>query len=282
MKKMKGLLLVAIVAITMVSCSTVPAGNVGIKFYLLGSDKGVDYQVLTPGRYWIGVNEKLFLFPTQHQTMVWTADQREGSPSDEHFDFQSKEGLQLKGNFAIEYHIKAPNVPSVFETYKQGADEVSQIILRNVMRDAINESASYFTAAEIFGQKKMQFMDSVKVNAKQLAEVKKFTIDNVYLLGNIIPPASVVTALNNKIKAKEIAQQTENELRQTEAEAKKVIAKADGEAQAILRKAEAQAKANRMIQQSITNALIDYEKVKRWDGKLPQVTGGGGVLLNLK
>jgi regulator of protease activity HflC (stomatin/prohibitin superfamily) len=282
MRKMKKLLMMIAAVVTLVSCSTVPAGNVGVKFYLLGTDKGVDYDVLTPGRYYIGVNEKLYLFPTQHQTMVWTADKREGSPNDEHFDFQSKEGLQLEGNFAIEYHITPLNVPQVFETYKKGADEISQTVLRNVTRDAINEAASHFTASEIFGEKKMQFMDSVKANATELAEAKKFTIDNVYLLGNIIPPASVVTALNNKIKAKEIAQQTENELRQTEAEAKKVIAKADGEAQAILRKAEAQAKANRMIQQSITNALIDYEKVKRWDGKLPQVTGGGGVLLNLK
>ena len=41
-----------VILMTMItSCSKVPAGNVGIKFYLLGKDKGVDYDVLTPGRY---------------------------------------------------------------------------------------------------------------------------------------------------------------------------------------------------------------------------------------
>ena len=218
------------------------------------------------------------MFPTQHQTMVWTADEREGSPSDEHFDFQSKEGLQLKGNFAIEYHIEAPNVPPVFETYKQGAKEVSEIVLRNVMRDAINKSASYFTAAEIFGEKKMQFMDSVKTYAIEMAIIKKFTIDNVYLLGNIIPPESVVMALNNKIKAKEIAQQKENELRQTEADAQKKIAAANGTAQSILIEAQAQAKANRLISASITPTLVEYQKILKWDGKQPNVTGANAII----
>jgi regulator of protease activity HflC (stomatin/prohibitin superfamily) len=281
MKKMKKLLMMMAAVVTLVSCSTVPAGNVGVKFYLLGSDKGVDYDVLTPGRYYIGVNEKLYLFPTQHQTMVWTADQREGSPNDEHFDFQSKEGLQLKGNFAIEYHITPENVPQVFETYKRGAREVSQVVLRNVMRDAINEAASHFTASEIFGEKKMQFMDSVRVNATELAKVKKFTIDNVYLLGNIIPPKAVKDALDNKIKAKEIAQQKENELRQTEADAKKKIAAARGEAESILLKAEAQAKANQLISRSITKNLFDYKKIDKWNGEVSKVTGGSGVLLNM-
>ena len=76
MKKLRNLLFVMMAALTLASCSTVPAGNVGIKFHLLGGSKGVDYDVLTPGRYWIGINEKLYLFPTQHQTMIWTDDQR--------------------------------------------------------------------------------------------------------------------------------------------------------------------------------------------------------------
>ena len=62
-------------------CSKVPAGNVGIKVFLLGGAKGVDSQELGPGRYWIGWNEDLFLFPTWTQSYVWTKDPAEGSPT---------------------------------------------------------------------------------------------------------------------------------------------------------------------------------------------------------
>jgi hypothetical protein len=39
--------------------------------------------------------------------------------------------------------------------------------------------------------------------------------------------------------------------------------------------AAAQSKANLQLAQSITQNLVQYEMVKRWDGKLPQVSGGG-------
>ena len=95
--KFKGLLLIVMVAFLSLatSCSKVPAGNVGIKFYLLGGEKGIDYEVKTPGRYWIGINEELYLFPTRHQTKTWTTDKRETSPIDEDFEFQSKNGLKI-------------------------------------------------------------------------------------------------------------------------------------------------------------------------------------------
>jgi hypothetical protein len=35
--------------LTLAACSKVPAGNVGIKVYLLGGDKGVDHEELGPG-----------------------------------------------------------------------------------------------------------------------------------------------------------------------------------------------------------------------------------------
>ena len=71
--KFAKMMLIALLALTMVACSKAPAGHVGVKYYLLGGDKGVDSEELPPGRYWIGVNEELYLFPTFTQNYVWTA-----------------------------------------------------------------------------------------------------------------------------------------------------------------------------------------------------------------
>ena len=54
------------------SFEKVEAGYVGIKVNMLGSDKGVDSEVLGVGRYWIGWNQELFKFPTFQQTVSWT------------------------------------------------------------------------------------------------------------------------------------------------------------------------------------------------------------------
>lgn len=42
--------------------------------------------------------------------------------------------------------------------------------------------------------------------------------------------------------------------------------------------AEAQAEANRKIAESLSDTLIEYQKVQKWDGKLPTVSGGNALV----
>lgn len=263
------------------SCSKVPAGNVGIEFHLLGGEKGVDYDVLKPGRYWIGVNEELFLFPTYNQSKIWTSDKREGSRTDDDFNFQSKKGLKLSASVSVEYHVKAEDVPEIFETYKKGLEEVTNKVLRNSLRNAFNIASSTRMAEEIYGEGKVEFMAAVDSIAKIEAVQRGITIDDIFLIGNIVVPTSITKALNAKIEATQLAQQKENELRSTEADKQKLLLKAEGQAGSILKVATAQAQANRLINASLTKTLVDYKKIEKWDGKLPQVSGAN-ALVNLK
>lgn len=42
--------------------------------------------------------------------------------------------------------------------------------------------------------------------------------------------------------------------------------------------AEAQANANKELADSISDALINYQKIEKWDGKLPKVTGSNAIV----
>ena len=53
---------------------------------------------------------------------------------------------------------------------------------------------------------------------------------------------------------------------------------ADAEAYAVKVQADAQAEANKKINASLTEELINYNKVNRWDGKLPTFNGGGQTI----
>jgi len=65
------------------------------------------------------------------------------------------------------------------------------------------------------------------------------------------------------------------------AEAKIIQAKAD--AQARIMNAESQAKANQMLNESITPTILEYNKINRWNGKVPTTTlGNQGSIINLK
>ena len=63
-----------------------------------------------------------------------------------------------------------------------------------------------------------------------------------------------------------------------EADKQVAITNAEAEAQKTSIAAEAQAEANRKLAESLSDTLIDYQKVQKWDGKLPTVSGGNALV----
>ena len=57
---------------------------------------------------------------------------------------------------------------------------------------------------------------------------------------------------------------------------------ARGQADSILLVAQAQAEANKLITRSLTPQVLEFRKLEKWNGVLPQVTGVGSALINLK
>lgn len=269
--------LILLLTILFVSCSKVPAGNVGIKVYLLGGSKGVDHEVLGVGRYYIGFNEELYLFPTYQQNKVYTHDKQEDSSEDESFTFQTKEGMVCNIDIGVTFAIQPEKVPQLFQKYRKGVDEIKSTILKNVVRDSLNNVASTMTVESVYGEGKALMISNVEKLVKEQLITYGISVEKVYLIGSIRLPENVVGALNSKIEATQRAQQRENELREAEAEAKKQVAQAEGKAKSMVALAEAEAKSNSLRRASITKELIEYEAVQKWDGKLPQVSGGSGV-----
>lgn len=269
--------MVGLLAFGSVGCSKVPAGTVGVKVHMLGSSKGVDYEVVGPGRYWIGPNTELYRFPTLAQNYVWTRDPEEGSPDNEEIPFQTKEGLSLQADVGVTYRIDPEKVGPIFEKYRKGVDEITDIYLRNMVRDAFVTIASNKDVETIYGVGKAAMVDSVEAMVRSQVEPLGIMVEKIYLINDLRLPPQVVQALNDKIAATQRAQQRENEVREAEAQAQKDIAAANGEAQSILLEAKAQAEANRILSQSITGELVSYKSIEKWDGVLPKFTGNGAI-----
>lgn len=274
-----GILLLFILVMT--SCSKVPQGYVGIKVYLLGSSKGVDHEVLGVGRYWIGANEELFKFPTYQINYVYTKSPTEGSPENEEFTFQTREGMECSVDLGVAMHFEKEKITLMFQKYRKGEEEIRGVVVRNSIRDALNKIASSMNVESVYGEGKTILIDSVQHVVKNYLDSTGIFIDKLYLIGSIRIPSSVKEALDSKVKMTQEAQQTENEVQKAKAEADIQIAKANGEAQSILIQAQAQAKANQLISASITQTLVQYKAIEKWDGKLPTVSGGNTPFINI-
>lgn len=271
---------VALLAVSAQGCSKVPAGNVGVKVYLLGSSKGVDHEVLGVGRYWIGINEELYLFPTFQQNYTWVREPGEGAP-DESLWFQTKEGMQVNADVGITYHLDPSKIAVIFQKYRKGVGEITDIYLRNHVRDALVSLSSKMSVEDVYGNAKEQMIDEAQKIVSETVGPEGIIVDKLYLIGAMRLPPNVVGALNAKIQATQEAQQRENEVQKARAEAEIKIAQARGDAESTLLKAKAEAEANRLKQQTLTDELIRYEATQKWNGQLPQITSGAIPFVNI-
>lgn len=276
MRYVRTLGLLALVA-SLAACTKVPAGNVGVKFDLYGGNKGVTGEVVGPGKYWLGMNEEMYLFPTFSQNVTWVRAQG----GDESITFQDKEGTQINADVGISFSIAPDKADTIFQKYRKGIDEIADIYIRNMVRDALNAETSKMGVEDIFGLKKEDLMIAVTRRVKDQVGSIGINVEKIYWVGPMRLPESITAAINAKIAATQKAQQRENELQTAKAQAEIDREKARGEADAVIIAAEAQAKANKLMAESITPNLIQYHNAQRWDGKLPQVTGAGAPFISL-
>lgn len=298
--------------VLMSSCSTVPAGYRGIKVYLLGKG-GVEQKQLGVGAYLHGFNQKIYKFPVFQQNYVWR-DEGDIHGPDNSINFQSKEGLDVKGDFGISYSLVADSVPAIFQKYRRGIDEITNIFLRNMVRDALNTIASRMPIESIYGVHKRDLLLKVDSMVSRQTNKHGIIIDRIYTIGELHLPPSIETAINSKLEANQRSQQSQNEVKTVEAEANKKIAKARGDAESRVIEAKAiaesqvieakaaaeitkvkaqadaestrvnataQAEANKKLSLSLNKELIQYRSIDRWDGKLPQISGQNTPFINL-
>lgn len=272
---MKGnILVVALVSMVALSgCQRIEPGNVGIRVNMYGSEKGVeDYPLVTGVTVYNPFTTSVFEYPTFVQTAVWSREARSGN---EEMSFGSREGMVITSDVSLSYSLVADKVPSFYVKFRSdNLNTFTHGFLRNVARDAFNEAAVKYPVEGLYATSKEAFLAEVKERVNKVVEAYGVKIEQLGLVGAMRLPENVIVAINSKIKATQDAIRAENELRQTEAEAKKVIAAAEGEAKALLVRADAQAVSNKKLAESMTPALLQKIYYERWDGKLPTMVSG--------
>lgn len=270
--------------LAMTGCTNVPPGYTGIKVFLNGGDKGVDSQVLGVGRYWIGINEQLFLFPTFTQNHIWTQTSTEGSPNDDSFTFQTKQGLSVNTDVGIAYHIESDKVTNIFQKYRKGTEEITNLVLRNTVRDALNKAGSTKDIEAVYGEGKADLMEEVLKMVQSEMSPVGINVENVYLVGEMRLPQTVINAINNKANASQLTEQRRQEVEQVKLEANKAVAVAEGEANSKLAIAKANAEAINIEGDALKNnpQVLELRKIEKWNGELPQYMTGTVPFINVQ
>ena len=258
------------------SCGYHPieAGYVGVKVDKLGSNKGVQNEVLGVGRYFPTINEEIYDFPTFQINYVYTQNKTEGSETNEEFTFQTKEGMECSADLGVAMHFEVNKIPFMFQTYRKGVDEIRSVVVRNEIRDALNRVSGNMPVESVYGEGKGHLIDSVTSIVQSRLTKNGIIVDKISLIGSIRIPENIIKALNAKVQMTQEAEKAKNQ-----------VAEAQARAQIIVVTAQAQAEANRTLSASLSPALIQQQWIAAWKAggsKVPQIiTSGNGMMYQL-
>jgi len=261
------------------SVTYINPGYVGIVIHRAGG--GVDKVPLGPGLHlknplMTGIEE----YPVFMQTLVLTRSSIEGSPNNDEINVNSKEGQPLSLDVSMSFELDVDKAPYLYSTFRRDIASIQHTYVKQSIRQALQEVIGNEEIAEVIGPKKAEAVNRTQTLISQRLAlygivVKQFTINELRA-----PPA-VIEAINQKNVMQQQALTAQNELQKNTFQAQGDSIKAVGKAKAILAEAEAQAKANELLSRSITANLVQYEMAKRWDGKMPQVSGSAIPMIQL-
>jgi len=288
-----GVLLLVVALVTFVTRATrIEAGHVGVEINLAGHQRGAsDIPIRTGWVVYSPLWTQIIQFPTFVQTVKWTRDPNEGHPVNEEMGFNSKEGMAIFADVSLSYAIDPQKVPEFYIKYRvSDLDLFTHGILRDIVRNSLNEVASTYAVEDIYGEKKAEFLKQVEAMIEQKVTPVGVSVQQFGFIGAPRVPAVIASAITAKAQAIQEAERARNELATTQAEAAKKIAEADGEAKSLVTIAKGEAEANRIRQSSLTPQLLELRRIEniraqidKWNGQLPTVQSGqgGGLILQL-
>lgn len=282
-KKLIGLVTAGVIVVSVaIGASTciekVPAGYVAGQFSMNG---GVKNEVLSPGWHLVSPTIKASKYSTATEQLYMSKDKREGSKDDDSFDITCKDG-KLNADFEMSYSFNAEDIPKVMKRYRgMSGEDIINTVVRGKLKTYINEETSKFTVMDAHLEKKGELNKAIFERLKK--ELKEYgVIVESANLSQTRPDEKLAKAIAERSEANQKLEKIKLDAQIIEQEAENKRIQAQGEADAALIKAKGEADANRELERSLTPELIELEKIKAWDGKLPQVQGSSNPVINMK
>src|SRR3979490_1308870 len=215
----------------LVRVTRIEAGHVGVEINLAGKQRGAsEIPVRTGWVVYSPLSTQIIEFPTFVQTVKWTKDTNEGHPINEEMGFNSKEGMEIFVDVSLSYAIEAAKAPDFYVKYRLAdLERFTHGILRDIVRNSLNEVASTYVVEDIYGERKAEFLTKVQGMIQQKEPPVGVGVQQFGFIGAPRVPSVIATAITAKAQAIQQAERARNELATTQAEAAKKIAEAEGE-----------------------------------------------------
>jgi regulator of protease activity HflC (stomatin/prohibitin superfamily) len=269
---MKKSFVLAIIAMAIVlnSCTTVDSASVGIKFHKWSASEERQGGVIGTVRGFVWYNpftQSVYEYPTFVQRKTF-----------EDITVNTKDAAIFKISPMVAYKLNAEMATKIFLTYRRPIKEIENGFIQTCIYEAYRIVGNAYTSENLMANRG-EFEAKVRERLESSLTAEGFVV--VEFTAQIMPPQSLIDAIDRKNQAIQNALTAENQIREAEAKAQIEIAKSKGDAEALKIKGDGEAYYNRVVAASLNLLLVNQYAIEKWDGKLPVYSGGQVPLISL-
>ncbi len=233
-------------------------------------DGGIRPDPLGAGLHWIiPFAERVERYSILNQTYTMSSAEGEGAKSgDDSIQVRTKDGQQVYVDASVIYAINPANAVDLYRTWRFGYEYG---LVRPQARGVIRDVASQYGVEEIVSSKRAEMEALITQELERVFAANDLVLRD-FVLRNIRFSDEYALAVEQKQIAEQQAQQAKFVVEQKKQEAEQarqvaqgqadaVVIAAQGAAEARLIQAKAEAEANRLLAESLTPELLQYQYI---------------------
>jgi Membrane protease subunits, stomatin/prohibitin homologs len=178
----------------------------------------------------------------------------------------SKDLQTVTTKLAINYRVSKDKSYAI---YKNVGSDYETILVSPAVNEVLKAITAKYTAEESVANRSLISQGLIEELNNKLNK-NGIYVEDVNIINFDFSEAYIAA-----IEEKQVAEQR---LLKAKTEKEEAIVKAEAEAETLRIQSEAQAKANNILSKSLSENLIRYEMMKKWNGELPMVTDGSTII----
>lgn len=243
----------------------IPANSVGIVYSPFG---GTQEQTLSEGYHIKNMFDKVYKISTEVQTMTV-----------ENLTTQTKDAQFLTSILDIKYRVNTSNAFLIFKQFRT-LDNMSENLIVPTTQRVLEHITTKYNVIDILGEKRNEVY--AELEAALSAEFAKYGVEFYSIsITDMDAGEKLESAITEEAVAKKAVETAEQNLLKAETEAKQKSVQAQAEqdaakieAETKLIEAEAEKKANEMLNQSLSEDILQKAWIEKWNGEMPTYYSG--------
>ena len=258
------------------SFTIVEPGYKGLVFSLNGGlqkdvlDQGLNFHLPYP-------IHRVTQYPVSTETVYLTKDD-DNDMDDQSFDVNTSDGKSVNVDVVYSYHMDEKKLPHIFTKFRRRThEEIEETYIKTLIKTVMQETTTKYSVLGVYTEKRSEVTKQISQNLAKILAKDGIILEN-FAMSDVRPDEKTLKSL----QAIADAQNRQEFLRREELNKKQEVInnkiEAEGKKQVMIIEAEGKAEANSKLNASLTPELVQYEWIKKWDGKVPTVQGQGNLI----